>query len=57
MRWQDAPPTWTAPQIAMMAAILLLALVAAVYRERRRQRTRLPIWRRLRIGVEGDRAR
>ncbi|MFZ5638947.1 MAG: hypothetical protein ACOY82_20445 [Pseudomonadota bacterium] len=49
-------PTWTLPQIAVTLAILLLALVAAVYRERRRQRTQLSIWRRLRIGGGGDAA-
>ena len=32
----------------------LLALVAAVYRERRRQRSQLSIWRRLQVG--GDTA-
>lgn len=43
--WRD----WSAGQIAVAALVIALALIAAVYRERRRQRTQLSIWRRLQI--------
>ena len=39
-------PTWTPAQAGVTVLIMLLALVTAVYRERRRQRTQLSIWRR-----------
>jgi hypothetical protein len=41
--------TWTLTQVAATGLITLLAFVAAVYRERRRQRTQLSIWRRLQV--------
>jgi hypothetical protein len=40
---------WTAAQTAVAALIILLVFVSAVYRERRRQRTQLSIWRRLQV--------
>ncbi|MGO1068382.1 hypothetical protein [Lysobacter sp. CA199] len=43
---------WTAGRIGVAALVIALALIAAVYRERRRQRTQLSIWRRLRIENE-----
>lgn len=42
-------PSWTPAQAGGGLLAILLALVAAVYRERRRQRTQLSIWSRLRI--------
>ncbi|MEH6419956.1 hypothetical protein [Pseudomonas sp. CGJS7] len=44
---------WTAGRVGVAALVIALALIAAVYRERRRQRTQLSIWRRLRIEGEG----
>ena len=41
--------SWTAAQAGSGLLALGLAIVAAVYRERRRQRTQLSIWRRLQI--------
>ncbi|WP_342315797.1 hypothetical protein [Lysobacter sp. FW306-1B-D06B] len=41
--------TWTPAQFGAGMLAILLALIAAVYRERRRQRTQLSIWRRLQI--------
>ena len=38
--------TWTMAQLGVAALIMLLVLVTAIYRERRRQRTQLSIWRR-----------
>ena len=43
-------PTWTLSQGVAMGLVTALAFVAAVYRERRRQRTQLSIWRRVQIG-------
>lgn len=48
-RWSQ----WSGGEIAAAGLVIALALVAAVYRERRRQRTQLSIWRRLQIPVEG----
>lgn len=45
--------SWTAGQVAVAALSVILALIAAVYRERRRQRTQLSIWRRLQIEAAG----
>ena len=45
-------PTWTVLQIASVGLCTALAFVAAVYRERRRQRTQLSIWRRTQIGAQ-----
>jgi hypothetical protein len=42
-------PTWTGAQVAAGVLFTALAFVAAVYRERRRQRTQLSIWRRTQI--------
>jgi NADH:ubiquinone oxidoreductase subunit K len=42
-------PTWTISQIAAASLTTGLAFVAAVYRERRRQRTQLSVWRRCQI--------
>jgi hypothetical protein len=39
-------PTWTLGQGLAAAMFTALAFVAAVYRERRRQRTQLSVWRR-----------
>lgn len=44
---------WRGGEVAVAAFVIALALIAAVYRERRRQRTQLSIWRRLQIQVEG----
>ncbi len=44
--------TWTPHQIAAGALTTVLALIAAVYRERRRQRSQLSIWRRLQVGAD-----
>jgi hypothetical protein len=41
--------TWTTAQVVSATLATALALVAAVYRERRRQRTQLSIWRRLQV--------
>jgi hypothetical protein len=41
--------TWTRLQVGAGVLATSLALVAAVYRERRRQRTQLSIWRRLQV--------
>jgi hypothetical protein len=43
--------TWTAAQVAAAGLCTSIAFVAAVYRERRRQRTQLSIWRRLQVAV------
>lgn len=45
-------PTWTPAEIATGSLAVLLALIAAVYRERRRQRSQLSIWRRVQIAGE-----
>jgi hypothetical protein len=42
-------PTWTMVQVASGILVTSLALIAAIYRERRRQRTQLSIWRRLQV--------
>jgi hypothetical protein len=42
-------PTWTARQIVFGILATVLALVASIYRERRRQRTQLSIWRRRQV--------
>ncbi len=44
---------WSAGRVAVGALALGLALVAAIYRERRRQRTQLSVWRRLQIEQAG----
>ena len=41
--------TWTASQVAAGGVCTIITFVAAVYRERRRQRTQLSIWRRLQV--------
>ncbi|KRB06877.1 hypothetical protein [Lysobacter sp. Root690] len=46
---------WSGAQVAVAMFVIALALIAAVYRERRRQRTQLSIWRRLQIQAERDR--
>jgi hypothetical protein len=47
--------TWTPPQISVGFLCTLLAFIAAAYRERRRQRTQLSLWRRTRVlGGVGD---
>jgi len=38
--------TWTMAQVGVTALVMLLTLITAIYRERRRQRTQLSIWRR-----------
>ena len=43
--------SWTPAQLSIGSLAVGLALVAAVYRERRRQRTQLSIWRRLQIAT------
>lgn len=40
---------WTATQVVAWFLAFSMALVTAIYRERRRQRTQLSIWRRLQI--------
>ena len=45
--------TWTPSQVGGGVLVTSIALVAAVYRERRRQRTQLSIWRRLLVVDEG----
>ncbi|QWP76119.1 hypothetical protein J5226_21400 [Lysobacter sp. K5869] len=40
---------WSGGRVAIAAGAIALALTAAVYRERRRQRTQLSVWRRVRI--------
>jgi hypothetical protein len=45
---------WTLAQIVVASALTTLAFVAAVYRERRRQRTQLSIWRRLQVRTEDE---
>lgn len=40
-------PTWRGSDIALGAGALVAGLIAAAYRERRRQRTQLSLWRRL----------
>jgi hypothetical protein len=42
-------PTWTTRHVVSGTLATSLALVAAIYRERRRQRTQLSIWRRLQV--------
>lgn len=49
-------PTWTAGQLAAAGLCITIAFVAAVYRERRRQRTQLSIWRRLQVTRGAGRA-
>ncbi|KQZ55915.1 MULTISPECIES: hypothetical protein [unclassified Lysobacter] len=44
---------WSNAQVGIAALAIALALIAAVYRERRRQRTQLSIWRRLQVGAHG----
>jgi hypothetical protein len=47
--------TWTLPQVLVSLSCTLLAFIAAAYRERRRQRTQLSLWRRSRVlGQQGD---
>ena len=46
--------TWTIPQVSITALLILLAMIAAVYRERRRQRTQLSIWRREILRTQQD---
>jgi len=46
--------TWTLLQAAATALCTGLAFVAAVYRERRRQRTQLSIWRRIQVSSEAS---
>jgi hypothetical protein len=46
--------TWTVVQIVIACAALSGSLIAATYRERRRQRTQLSIWRRLQIDRTTD---
>jgi hypothetical protein len=46
-------PTWTRAQVVCAVLATSLALVAAVYRERRRQRTQLSVWRRLEVKQYG----
>jgi len=46
--------TWSAGQIAAAGLCVTIAFVAAVYRERRRQRTQLSIWRRLQVSRRSD---
>jgi len=46
--------TWTVLQAAAAALCTGLAFVAAVYRERRRQRTQLSIWRRTQVSGEAS---
>jgi hypothetical protein len=45
-------PTWTRAQMTSGVLCTLLALVAAAYRERRRQRTQLSLWRRSQVESE-----
>ncbi|BAV98790.1 hypothetical protein [Lysobacter enzymogenes] len=40
---------WSGARVAIACGAIGLALVAAVYRERRRQRTQLSVWRRVQI--------
>jgi hypothetical protein len=42
-------PTWTLLEVASASLCTGLAFVAAAYRERRRQRTQLSIWRRTQV--------
>ena len=42
-------PRWTLPQVLAAGLVTGLAFVAAVYRERRRQRTQLSVWRRSQV--------
>jgi len=44
--------SWTGTQAGIGLLAFALAIVAAIYRERRRQRTQLSIWRRLQITDE-----
>ena len=46
--------TWTMAQIGVAALVMLLVLVTAIYRERRRQRTQLSIWRRETLRAQDD---
>ena len=46
--------TWRMTQVAIAALIMLLAFLAAVYQERRRQRTQLSIWRREILRTQQD---
>jgi membrane protein YdbS with pleckstrin-like domain len=41
--------TWTLAQASVAVFIMLLVFTTAIYRERRRQRTQLSIWRRLQV--------
>jgi hypothetical protein len=45
-------PRWTPTYLLAWLLCFVVAMVAAVYRERRRQRTQLSIWRRLQV-IEG----
>jgi hypothetical protein len=45
-------PLWTPAYLMVWLLCFVVAMVAAVYRERRRQRTQLSIWRRLQV-MEG----
>ena len=45
-------PRWTPGYLMVWLLCFVVAMVAAVYRERRRQRTQLSIWRRLQV-MEG----
>jgi hypothetical protein len=49
-------PTWTWAQAGIAVLATALALVAAVYRERRRQRTQLSVWRRTQVTAGEPRA-
>lgn len=44
---------WTAAQVSGYAGCCALAAASAVYRERRRQRTQLSVWRRLQLRAQG----
>lgn len=48
-------PSWTGPQIAAGALTFAICAIGAVYRERRRQRTQLSIWRRSQVRAEAGR--
>jgi hypothetical protein len=45
-------PRWTPTYLFVWLLCFVVAMVAAVYRERRRQRTQLSVWRRLQV-LEG----
>lgn len=48
-------PSWTGTQIAVGAMAFAVCAIAAVYRERRRQRSQLSIWRRSQVRAGADR--